>query len=99
MLDLAHTAWAECGLTLGGNDRLGDMAVREISAWAMGCSDWHFAGVCSCGIRLQKYSETNGIHGEAQERFPFSKKKKTVTGGAYGNPKDCFARNRDYCNR
>ena len=31
--DLAHTAWAECGLALSGNDRLGDMAVREISAW------------------------------------------------------------------
>ena len=63
------------------------------------CSDWHFAGVCSCCIRLQKYSETNGIHGEAQERFPFSKKKKAVTGGAYGNPKDCFARNGNHCNR
>ncbi len=34
-----------------------------------------------------------------RERFPFSKKKKTVTGGAYGNPKDCFARNGNHCNR
>lgn len=27
------------------------------------------------------------------------KKKITVTGGAYGNPKDCFARNGNHCNR
>ena len=41
----------------------------------------------------------NGVYGKAQERFPFSKRQKTVTGGAYGNPENRFARNRDYCNR
>lgn len=97
--DLAYTAWVECGVALGGNDRLGDMVVREISAWALGGSDRHFAWVYSCGIRFQKYFEINGVYGKAQERFPFSKRQKTVTGGAYGNPENRFARNRDYCNR
>ena len=45
--DLAYTAWVECGVALGGNDRLGDMVVREISAWALGGSDRHFAWVYS----------------------------------------------------
>lgn len=43
--DLAYTAWVECGVALGGNDRLGDMVVREISAWALGGSDRLLLGV------------------------------------------------------
>lgn len=27
--DLAYTAWVECGVALGGKDRLGDMVVRK----------------------------------------------------------------------